>query len=237
VTHFLLLHGAWHGAWCWERLVPELDALGHATTVVDLPFDDGDATFEDATDIAVGARPDVEELVVVGHSLGAMVAPLVAARRPVHAWVLLCPVVPNLHGMPWDDAPNPNRGDIYLTEQTADGSSWWPTLDLATRAFYGDCSPEDASWAYERLTTMNARSLWDRPYPLTEWPAGRRVAVAAPDDAAITIEFVRHVCPERLGVRATEIAGDHSPFLARPAKLARLLDEASTQRPDLGVDR
>lgn len=204
--------------------MPELEARGHGTTAVDLPFDDGDATFEDATDVAVSALPDVGDLVVVGHSLGAMVAPLVAARLPVKAWILLCPVVPNLHGMPWEDAPNPNRGDIYLTEETADGGSRWPTLELATRAFYADCTTEDAAWAFEQLTTMNARSLWDRPYPLTEWPAGRRVVIAAPDDAAITIEFVRHVCPERLGIDAIEIPGGHSPFLARPAELARLLD-------------
>jgi pimeloyl-ACP methyl ester carboxylesterase len=227
VTHFLLLHGAWHGAWCWERLVPELEALGHGATAVDLPFDDGKATFDDATHIAVDAVPAVDDLVVVGHSLGAMVAPLVAARVPVSSWVLLCPVIPNLNGMPWDDAPNPNRGDIYLTETNPDGSTRWPTLELATRAFYADCSPEDAAWAYERLRTMNARSLWDRPYPLTEWPAGRRVVIASPDDAAITIEFVRHVSPERLGIEAIEIAGDHSPFLARPAELARLLHEVA----------
>jgi len=38
---------------------------------------------------------------------------------------------------------------------------------------------------------------------------------------------VRHVSPERLGIEAIEIAGDHSPFLARPAELARLLHEVA----------
>src|SRR5260221_10947192 len=37
VSTFVLVHGAWHGAWCWERLVPELEARGHASIAMDLP--------------------------------------------------------------------------------------------------------------------------------------------------------------------------------------------------------
>jgi len=37
---FGLVHGSWHGAWCWERLVPELEARGHRAVAVDLPAED-----------------------------------------------------------------------------------------------------------------------------------------------------------------------------------------------------
>jgi len=36
VTTFGLIHGAWHGAWCWERLIPELERRGHRAVAVDL---------------------------------------------------------------------------------------------------------------------------------------------------------------------------------------------------------
>jgi hypothetical protein len=68
VSTFVLVHGAWHGAWCWSRLLPELEARGHRSVVMDLPVEDGDATFEEYADV-----------VLVGHALGAMVLPLVAA--------------------------------------------------------------------------------------------------------------------------------------------------------------
>jgi pimeloyl-ACP methyl ester carboxylesterase len=44
MSTFLLVHGAWHGAWCWSKLVPELEALGHKTIVFDLPSHGEDKT-------------------------------------------------------------------------------------------------------------------------------------------------------------------------------------------------
>jgi len=37
---FGLVHGSWHGGWCWERLIPELEARGHRAVAVDLPAED-----------------------------------------------------------------------------------------------------------------------------------------------------------------------------------------------------
>ena len=40
MTFFALVHGGAHGGWCWERLIPELESLGHQCSAPDLPFDD-----------------------------------------------------------------------------------------------------------------------------------------------------------------------------------------------------
>src|SRR5215207_1744744 len=91
----MLVHGAWHGAWCWERLVPELDALGHRTLTVDLPSDDPAATFETYADHVIEAMSSEDhEVIVVGHSMAGMTIPLVAARRPVRRLVFLCALIP-----------------------------------------------------------------------------------------------------------------------------------------------
>jgi pimeloyl-ACP methyl ester carboxylesterase len=34
---YVLVHGAWHGAWTYQKVIPELAALGHAAVAVDLP--------------------------------------------------------------------------------------------------------------------------------------------------------------------------------------------------------
>jgi alpha-beta hydrolase superfamily lysophospholipase len=34
---FVLIHGGFHGAWCWERTIPELERLGHEAIAIDLP--------------------------------------------------------------------------------------------------------------------------------------------------------------------------------------------------------
>ena len=34
---FVLVHGTSFGAWCWDRVIPELERLGHTAIAVDLP--------------------------------------------------------------------------------------------------------------------------------------------------------------------------------------------------------
>ena len=170
---------------------------------------------------------DLEDGVLVGHSLGAMVLPLVAAARPTSLLVFLCGLLPKVDGRPWDDSPPMGRLGAYETETLEDGSSVFRTFESARVTFYADCEPQDARWAFQQLRSQNSRSLWDRPYPLRDLPETRRAAIAALDDAAVTIEFSRAITKPRLGVDLIEIPGDHSPFLAvpRPAReLADLLD-------------
>ena len=82
MSTFALVHGAWHGEWCWERLTPELEALGHRVITLDLPSDDESASFDDCADVICAALADVDgdDLIVVGHSLAGQIVPLVAAR-------------------------------------------------------------------------------------------------------------------------------------------------------------
>jgi pimeloyl-ACP methyl ester carboxylesterase len=54
---FGLVHGAWHGAWCWERLVPELELLGHRTVAVDLPAEDPHAGLTRYAELTAAALP------------------------------------------------------------------------------------------------------------------------------------------------------------------------------------
>ena len=84
MAHFLLLHGAGHGGWCWDRLTPCLVDGGHDATCPDLPCDDLAAGLNEYADSALAVLSGAtDDLVVVGHSLGALVAPLVASRIPV----------------------------------------------------------------------------------------------------------------------------------------------------------
>jgi pimeloyl-ACP methyl ester carboxylesterase len=225
VATFVLVHGAWHGGWCWERLRPALDALGHDSTAVDLPNRDGSATFEDYASVVLAAVPeDASDVVLVGHSLGAMTIPLVASHRPVRAGVFLCPVIPNLSGMPWDDGPEMSAPGAYdPLVQHPDGSTSWPDLESARAAFYADCNLSDARWAFERLTGQNNAGLWSAPYPLTAWPDLEVHVLAGEQDRAITPEWVRHAS-QRLGADVLVLPGAHSPFLARPLLLAETLD-------------
>jgi pimeloyl-ACP methyl ester carboxylesterase len=84
MTTFALVHGAWHDAWCWERLAPLLQQAGHDVVAMDLPIDDNAATFDTWADVVCAALDRTgDDLVLVGHSYSGHAIPLVAARRPV----------------------------------------------------------------------------------------------------------------------------------------------------------
>src|SRR6478609_9830058 len=97
MTTFALVHGAWHGAWCWERLSPLLQQAGHDVVTMDLPSEDGTATFDTYADVVCAALAGRDEdVVLVGHSYGGNTVPLVAARRPVRHLVYLCAMIPDV---------------------------------------------------------------------------------------------------------------------------------------------
>jgi hypothetical protein len=91
---FGLVHGAGHAAWCWERLIPILEGLGHRAFAMDLPCEDPTAGPERYAEVVDRALLPASDLVLVGHSLAGLTVPLVAARRPVRRLVFLCALVP-----------------------------------------------------------------------------------------------------------------------------------------------
>jgi Alpha/beta hydrolase family len=67
MTTFALVHGAWHGAWCWERLAPLLQQAGHDVVAMDLPIDDGSVSFDGYADVVCAALEECDgDVVAVG---------------------------------------------------------------------------------------------------------------------------------------------------------------------------
>src|SRR5262249_44022254 len=79
MTDVVLVHGAWHGAWCWDGVVAALEGNGISVTAVELPLTGLDS------DVAAARRAiqDAgERVVVVGHSYGGEVIARAAAGLP-----------------------------------------------------------------------------------------------------------------------------------------------------------
>src|SRR5258705_12236048 len=84
-----LVHGSYHGAWCWDFLRPELERRGHRVITMDLPISDptlGAADYAKAIEAALD--PDTEPM-LVGHSMAGLIIPIVAASRPIRRLVFL----------------------------------------------------------------------------------------------------------------------------------------------------
>src|SRR4051794_34562031 len=91
---FVLVPGAGGSAWYWHRVVPELIRRGHNAIAVELPAGDDSAGFDEYADAVLAAVGRRSDLVVVGQSMGAYTAALVAARLPVRLLVLVNAMTP-----------------------------------------------------------------------------------------------------------------------------------------------
>ncbi|WP_139361787.1 alpha/beta fold hydrolase, partial [Mycobacterium sp. 96-892] len=82
MTTYVLVHGAFHGGWCWERLTPVLEASGHQVYAPSLTGL-GDRAAELGPDVGLDAHvsdvaglivdEDLTDVVLVGHSYAGIV--------------------------------------------------------------------------------------------------------------------------------------------------------------------
>ena len=225
MSDFLLIHGACHGGWCWDLVADHLRAAGHRVLAPDLPCDSLDAGLQEYADVATAALGAAsQDVVVVGHSLGALVVPLVALRVPVRRIVMLAGLL---------GAPGASMADLSAVDSDRDQHLGPEDIEIdserrfrftaagASRALYHDCPSELAVAAAGRLRFQ--RSMWTQVAHFDAWPDCERVAITCTQDRVVNPAWSDRVARERLGVEPLQMAGGHSPFLSRPAELARVL--------------
>ena len=224
MSTFALVHGAWHGPWCWERLTPELERRGHRVVTVDVRFDDPTGTFEDHAATFAAAVDSDDDVVAVGHSLGAFAFPWIADRLPLRHQVYLCGVVAE----PGRSFAEMNREQCILNRAhraglaKVDGGTRWVDFDLARSVFYSDCDDEVVDAAFSRLRVQAAGPVTQR-CPFDRLPPVPATSIVCADDQMADPAWSRAVATGRLGADLVELPGSHSPFYSRPAALAEVL--------------
>jgi pimeloyl-ACP methyl ester carboxylesterase len=215
-----LLHGNWHDGSCWEPLARRLELLGHRALTPDLPLHDP------AAGSAERARPAIEALesaeppvAVVGHSLAAGIAPIVAARTGATIVIYLCPA-PTGPFADVDVEIAPVRRTFSLPPTDEHGASVWDA-EVAVETIYA------------RLPRDIARALADRLRPGSSAPNRYQLGghpdlpgrlILATEDELFDPEWSRRVASAVLRTEPIEITAGHFPMLEAPAELARLLD-------------
>jgi pimeloyl-ACP methyl ester carboxylesterase len=214
---FALIHGAWHGGWCWDLLVDEFTRRGHRTVAPDVPFADPTATWDSYAEVITDALSGVDDPVLVGHSGGALVIPLVALRRPVRLLVYLCPSTPL--ATPRPDSPTSLQEGAWDAVKTDElGRSWWQPED-AIKGMYRHLDPALAIWAAERLRP----DANPGPYPLEAPPRLPSSYIYATEDEFFTPESRAWAARTVFGIEPIKLEGGHFPMLERPTELADVL--------------
>ncbi len=222
VPTFLLVHGSWHGAWCWDLLVPALARLDHSAVVVDLPSCGDDPTtlggLEDDSAVVSAAAAGIDgPVVVVGHSYGGAVITEASYGKNVERLVYLGAFMPDTGRTFVSYLPEgPLPPYVGLRE---DGASQVPE-GQSNIAFYADCNPDLAAWATSRLR-LQSQAIFGHPITSAAWRGLPSTYVLLTQDQALPPDFQRMFAAQAGDVR--EFASSHSPFLSRPDDFAELL--------------
>ncbi len=212
---YVLVHGAWHGAWCWRDLGAELDRRDLAWRAVDLPsaHDTGSGSMDLADDVAAVAdlAHNLGPVVLVGHSYaGAVIAEAASSIDELANLVFLAALIPR-PGQSATDASREVRVRTALDDAVVvDGPLLRINPEHASAAFYGDSAASDQSWAIERLgsqTLASLRSVRQAPDP----PVTRRYVLCEHDRAIDPSlqELMSQRCDD-----VVRLSSDHSPFLS-----------------------
>jgi pimeloyl-ACP methyl ester carboxylesterase len=245
-VRFVLIHGGFHGAWCWDRTIPALENLGHEAIAIDIPGH-GERRNEEATMAnRLDAVLDVLQPgdVVAGHSGGGLEITRAADAAPdlVSHLIYVAAALP-LEGMLMQEAlvyrddgstevGYDVTGMLKHLRFNDDGSMEFATAEGARELFYHDCDEATVRWAFERLTPETAGDTATTPVSVPRfWEADlpRSFIVCLQDRAQP--RWLADVTARRLGVEPLTIDASHSPFLSCPDELAQLLIAATTTQP------
>ena len=225
---FGLVHGAWHGAWCWEPLQAELENLGVSSIAMDLPIDDPAKNFNDYADVVIEHMSQEKNIVLVGHSRGGNVIPraakALAARKLIFLHSSFEPATIG-HPVRHEVGFMPERNNPVFQKAIIRKDHGLTIFDqrYAPQLFYNDCTPGIQEWATSKLRPQ--RRSEDEP-TLYDWPAEiQQEYIIAEDDQIINPKWSQYVAENWLTIDPVYIEGGHSSFLSRPRKLARLLIE------------
>jgi pimeloyl-ACP methyl ester carboxylesterase len=232
MSDFALVHGAYHGAWCWDGVVDELTARGHRTVATDLPCEDPTAGVERYAAAVVDAMTGLgDDAIVVGHSLGGVTIPAVAAARPVGRLVFVAAIVP---------APGRHLMEVMAADPPADPEFMVAGVDHGdgtsryqpqyVERFFTHDAPDRTEWVTARLRRQSWAVL-NEVYPLREWPNVSSSYIVCRDDRVVLPDYQHRVAREVLGVEPIELDGGHEPMIARAAELAAVLDQIAVQPP------
>lgn len=230
MASLILVHGAMHGAWCWERIVPLLREAGHHVHAVNLPGSDrGIAAHQ--VDLDSYTRTVVEALVaapgpavLVGHSMGGLPISTAAEARPdlAAALIYLCAAVPVDGKSLLETSANPAAHTLFRSDD--DGASMYFAAETAWDFFFADCPTEDAQAGMRRLTPQPTRPLKES-VRLSADRFGRvpKHYIVTRKDRAIIPEIQISYTALLGDVRLHSLESGHSPFYSQPAELANLL--------------
>lgn len=234
MTTYVLVHGAWHGAWCWNKVVPVLEATGHRVITPELPGSGEDPTPASEVTLEAYANKLVEVLdqqdekvIMLGHSMGGMAISAAAELRPekVAGLVYLSGFLPKSgQSLLSLEESNPHSSVPPALVPDKEGITGSLKPEMIRDLFYHDCNDEDFDFAVAHFHDQALAPL-ATPVILSEENFGSvpRYYIELLADRAIHIEMQRQMIAASPCKAVFSIDSSHSPFYSKTDELVETL--------------
>lgn len=233
MSTFVLIHGAWHGAWCWRKVSSRLEKLGHRVLAPDLPGLGEDATPLERVSLKLWTEhvarildAQDEPVILVGHSRGGIVISEVAELRPdkIHSLVYLTAFLLRDGECLFDLAKHPTSLVPPNMVMSPDKRSSTMREESLREVFYAQCPDEDVALARKLLRPEPTAPLATR-LRLTAARFGRvpRIYLECLRDRAMTPVMQRQMYTATPCREVRSLDTDHSPFFSAPDALTEHL--------------
>jgi len=244
---FVLIHGAFHGGWCFDPVAEILRAKGHKVVAPDLPGMGGDAqalravTLDGWAEFTARICRDLkrelggEPLVLGGHSRGGLVVSATGEKDPsavdalVYITALMVPAGKSGNDMSEVIMGKDNVGDkTSIGTVIADGAGWMIDKSAAGSLFAQLSPPDLVARQVERLVVEPTAPLATTMHVSEErWGSRPRWYIECDQDHTVPIDGQRRLQALLPGTRTITLSADHSPFYSATEALADALAEVA----------
>ncbi|HEX4002715.1 MAG TPA: alpha/beta fold hydrolase [Candidatus Acidoferrales bacterium] len=234
MSTYVLVHGAWHGSWCWKRVRKALQAQGHEVFTPTLtgvgershllsPQVNLETHINDV--VSLIRWEELSDVVLCGHSYGGVVVSGVADRMPrqIRALIYLDAFVLEDGRSLLDELP-PDQKNIQLEGARLQGEGWRvPPIPAAAFAV----NAKDAAWA-DQQCTMHPLACFQQPLRLTEKNgAVKDVTYILATGYADSPFLPSHERAKQRGWKTLSLACGHDVMLDMPDELTTILLNAA----------
>lgn len=231
---FVLIHGSWHSAWNWHKVVPLIEKAGHKAIAIDLPGMGRDKTpiqdvkFENTVERICGLLDTIPgKVILVGHSKNGIMISQAAEYRPhkIEKLVYLAAyLIPNGKTQKEYSVQDTEGWLKPFVTQHPETNSHTLQPEIYKEGLYHDCEDDITELAKVLLKNEPVES-GIAALQLTEknWGSVPRVYIECTDDRAVTPFIQRKMYTEVPCDKVYSMATSHSPFFSKPKELVDIL--------------